>query len=45
MENYLDGKREKSIEILIKIHTLINRSLRFQFKERGLTKKIKISNK
>lgn len=45
IENYLKGEKGKSIDEFIKIHSLINKSLRFQFEKRGLTKKIGISLK
>lgn len=45
MELYFNGEKEKSLEEFIRIHSLINKALRYQFERRGLTKKIKISEK
>ena len=45
IENYVVGKKLESIEEFKQIHAQINKSLRNQFEMRGLTKKIKISEK
>ncbi len=45
IELYLSEEKEKSIEEFIRIHSLINKSLRYQFEKRELTKRIKISEK
>lgn len=44
-ELYLNGEKEKSLEEFLRIHSLINKVLRYQFEKRGLSKKIKISEK
>jgi hypothetical protein len=45
LKQYFQGKNENAIEELVRLHSLINKSLRYQFEKRGLTKKIKISDK
>jgi len=45
LKTYFKGKKESAIEELIRLHSLINKSLRYQFEKRGLTRKIKISDK
>lgn len=45
LKRYFAGEKEEALKELIQLHSLINKSLRYQFEKRGLTKKIKISNK
>ena len=45
LKEYLQGKKDSAMQELIRLHSLINKSFRYQFEKRGLIKKIKISEK
>lgn len=45
LKKYFQGEKDFAVKEFIKIHSLINKSLRCQFEKRGLTKKLKISEK